>query len=61
MDVVLFCGGLDTRVRGHSETVPRRLVNVGERPIIWHLMRYDADTGTVPADSCCRAETRSSG
>jgi glucose-1-phosphate cytidylyltransferase len=40
MKVVLFCGGLGTRLREHSETVPKPLVTVGYRPIIWHLMRY---------------------
>lgn len=40
MKVVLFCGGLGTRLREHSDTIPKPLVNVGYRPIIWHLMRY---------------------
>jgi glucose-1-phosphate cytidylyltransferase len=42
MKVVLFCGGLGTRLREHSDTIPKPLVNVGYRPIIWHLMRYYA-------------------
>jgi len=45
MKVVLFCGGLGTRLREHSDTVPKPLVNVGVRPIIWHLMRYYAHFG----------------
>jgi glucose-1-phosphate cytidylyltransferase len=45
MKVVLFCGGLGTRLREHSETIPKPLVNVGVRPIIWHLMRYYAHFG----------------
>lgn len=40
MKVVLFCGGMGTRLREHSETVPKPLVEIGPRPIIWHLMRY---------------------
>jgi glucose-1-phosphate cytidylyltransferase len=43
--VVLFCGGLGTRLREHSDTIPKPLVNVGYRPIIWHLMRYYAHFG----------------
>ena len=43
--VVLFCGGLGTRLREHSETVPKPLVSVGGRPILWHLMRYYAHYG----------------
>jgi glucose-1-phosphate cytidylyltransferase len=43
--VVLFCGGLGTRLREHSDTIPKPLVNVGYRPIVWHLMRYYAHFG----------------
>lgn len=45
MKVVLFCGGLGTRLREHSDTIPKPLVNVGPRPIVWHLMRYYAHYG----------------
>jgi len=45
MKVVLFCGGLGTRLREHSDTIPKPLVNIGTRPILWHLMRYYAHFG----------------
>jgi glucose-1-phosphate cytidylyltransferase len=45
MKVVLFCGGLGTRLREHSDTIPKPLVSIGVRPIIWHLMRYYAHYG----------------
>ncbi len=45
MKVVLFCGGLGTRLRDHSDTIPKPLVNIGYRPIVWHLMRYYAHFG----------------
>lgn len=45
MKVVLFCGGLGTRLREHSDTIPKPLVPVGHRPILWHLMRYYAHYG----------------
>lgn len=45
MKVVLFCGGMGTRMREFSETIPKPLVNVGPRPIIWHLMRHFAHFG----------------
>jgi glucose-1-phosphate cytidylyltransferase len=45
MKVVLFCGGLGTRLREHSETIPKPLVTIGYRPILWHLMRYYAHFG----------------
>ena len=45
MKVVLFCGGLGTRLREYSETIPKPMVDIGPRSIIWHLMRYYAHFG----------------
>ena len=45
MKVVLFCGGLGTRLREGNEQIPKPLVNIGYRPIMWHLMRYYAHFG----------------
>src|SRR5258707_1426359 len=45
MKVVLFCGGLGTRMREYSETIPKPMVDIGYRPIIWHLMKYYAHFG----------------
>jgi glucose-1-phosphate cytidylyltransferase len=45
MKVVLFCGGLGTRMREYSETVPKPMVPIGYRPIIWHVMKYYAHFG----------------
>jgi glucose-1-phosphate cytidylyltransferase len=45
MKVVLFCGGLGTRLREHSDTIPKPLVNIGYRPVLWHLMRYYSHFG----------------
>jgi glucose-1-phosphate cytidylyltransferase len=45
MKVVFFCGGLGTRLKAFSDTTPKPMVNVGDRPILWHLMRYYAHFG----------------
>lgn len=45
MKVVLFCGGMGTRLREYSETIPKPLVTIGNRPIIWHIMKYYASFG----------------
>ena len=45
MKVVLFCGGRGMRMREFSENIPKPMVPVGPRPIIWHLMRYYAHYG----------------
>ena len=45
MKVVLFCGGLGTRLRDYSDSIPKPLVNIGYRPILWHVMKYYAHFG----------------
>jgi glucose-1-phosphate cytidylyltransferase len=45
MKVVLFCGGLGMRLRDYSETIPKPMVNIGYRPILWHVMKYYAHHG----------------
>jgi glucose-1-phosphate cytidylyltransferase len=45
MKVVLFCGGLGTRLKEYSETIPKPMVEIGYRPIMWHLMKYYASYG----------------
>jgi glucose-1-phosphate cytidylyltransferase len=45
MKVVLFCGGLGMRLREYSESIPKPMVNIGYRPILWHVMKYYAHHG----------------
>jgi glucose-1-phosphate cytidylyltransferase len=45
MKVVLFCGGLGTRLKEYSDTIPKPMVEIGYRPIMWHLMKYYAHFG----------------
>jgi glucose-1-phosphate cytidylyltransferase len=40
MKVVLFCGGLGTRIREYSENIPKPMVPIGHHPILWHVMQY---------------------
>lgn len=40
MKTVLFCGGLGTRIRDVSETIPKPMIPIGDKPILWHLMHY---------------------
>ena len=42
---MLFCGGLGMRLRNYSDQIPKPMVPVGRRPIIWHLMKYYAHFG----------------
>jgi glucose-1-phosphate cytidylyltransferase len=45
MKVVLFCGGLGMRLHPSTENIPKPLVTVGEKPLIWHLMKYYSSFG----------------
>jgi glucose-1-phosphate cytidylyltransferase len=45
MKVVIFCGGLGTRLREETEFRPKPMVPVGERPILWHIMKLYAHFG----------------
>ena len=45
MKVVIFCGGLGMRLREYSETIPKPMVTIGYRPILWHVMQYYAHFG----------------
>ena len=45
MKVVLFCGGLGMRLRDYSDSIPKPMVEIGYRPILWHVMKYYASFG----------------
>jgi glucose-1-phosphate cytidylyltransferase len=45
MKVVLFCGGLGMRLREYSENIPKPMVMIGYRPILWKIMKYYAHYG----------------
>jgi glucose-1-phosphate cytidylyltransferase len=43
--VVLFCGGQGLRLRGAVASLPKPLIPIGGRPLLWHIMRYYAHFG----------------
>jgi glucose-1-phosphate cytidylyltransferase len=45
MKVVLFCGGLGMRMRSGPESLPKPMMPIGSRPVLWHVMRYYAHFG----------------
>jgi len=45
MKVVLFCGGQGLRMRSGVDDLPKPMVTLGTRPILWHLMKYYAHFG----------------
>jgi glucose-1-phosphate cytidylyltransferase len=43
--VVILCGGMGTRLVEYTEVMPKPLVEVGGRPIVWHIMKHYARYG----------------
>jgi glucose-1-phosphate cytidylyltransferase len=42
MKVILLAGGLGTRLSEYTETIPKPMVQIGERPMLWHIMNLYA-------------------
>lgn len=39
MQVVILCGGKGTRLKEKTESLPKPLIEIGDRPILWHIMK----------------------
>ena len=40
MKTVILAGGKGTRIRDVPEDIPKPLLNVGDKPILWHIMKF---------------------
>ncbi|MDA5095736.1 glucose-1-phosphate cytidylyltransferase [Aliiroseovarius sp. KMU-50] len=45
MQVAILCGGLGTRIREETELKPKPMIEIGRRPILWHIMQYYSSFG----------------
>lgn len=45
MKVVILCGGKGTRMQELTQTIPKPLVKIGDKPILWHIMKIYAHQG----------------
>lgn len=45
MKVVILCGGFGTRLREETEAKPKPMVEIGDKPILWHIMKTYAHYG----------------
>jgi len=52
MKAIILCGGQGTRLREHTETRPKPMVEVGGRPILWHIMKTYAHHGITDFILC---------
>jgi glucose-1-phosphate cytidylyltransferase len=53
MKVVLFAGGFGTRISEESHLKPKPMIEIGGRPILWHIMKYYASYGHNEFIICC--------
>lgn len=53
MKVVILAGGMGTRLSEATHTTPKPLVEIGDRPIIWHIMKHYAAAGFDDFVVCC--------
>lgn len=52
MQVVILCGGLGTRIRDVADDIPKPMIPIGQRPIIWHIMKGYAQHGCTDFILC---------
>ncbi len=53
MKVVLLAGGFGTRISEESYLKPKPMVEIGEKPILWHIMKYYSSFGYNDFIICC--------
>mgnify|MGYP001447163932 CR=1 FL=1 len=53
MKVVILAGGLGTRISEESVVKPKPLVEIGGKPIIWHIMKLYSQFGLNDFIVCC--------
>lgn len=52
MKAIILCGGQGTRIREHTELRPKPMIEIGERPILWHIMKLYAHHGITEFVLC---------
>ena len=40
MKLVIFAGGLGTRISEETDYIPKPMVKIGNKPILWHIIKY---------------------
>ena len=53
MKVVLLAGGFGTRISEESHLRPKPMVEIGGKPILWHIMKYYSHFGHNEFIICC--------
>ena len=53
MKVVILAGGFGTRISEESHLKPKPMIEIGEKPILWHIMKYYSSFGFNEFIICC--------
>lgn len=53
MKVVILAGGFGTRISEESHLIPKPMIDIGEKPILWHIMKYYSTFGYNDFIVCC--------
>lgn len=53
MKVVILAGGFGTRISEESHLIPKPMIEIGEKPILWHIMKYYSSFGYNDFIVCC--------
>lgn len=53
MKVIILAGGFGTRISEQSHLIPKPMIEIGERPILWHIMKYYSSFGHNDFIICC--------
>lgn len=53
MKVIILAGGLGTRISEESHLRPKPMINIGDQPILWHIMKYFSAFGLQDFVICC--------
>jgi glucose-1-phosphate cytidylyltransferase len=53
LKVVILAGGFGTRISEYSHMIPKPMIEIGERPILWHIMKYYSFYGYNEFIICC--------
>lgn len=53
MKVVILAGGMGTRISEESQLKPKPMIEIGDKPILWHIMKWYASFGFYEFVICC--------
>jgi glucose-1-phosphate cytidylyltransferase len=53
LKVIILAGGFGTRISEESHLIPKPMIEIGEKPILWHIMKYYSSFGHNEFIICC--------